>query len=659
MSTTEDPTTAGAAGAAGADGEADVTGRLRAFLDGSRAWARDRIRDEVLSDPMFAPVTTDLSDAEHRERVLEQVRHLCGMEDGSAYGFPESVGGKNDIGSYVTVFETMGMGDLSLLVKLGVQFGLFGGAIQHLGSERHHAEYLPGVISGELLGAYAMTETGHGSNVQQLETTATYDIRTDEFVIDTPSRSAWKDYGGNSGQHATHCVVFARLVTKGHDHGVHAFVVPIRAEVGGDPLPGITAEDDGHKAGLNGVDNGRLAFDGVRIPRANLLDRYASVDPADGSYSSPIDSDSARFWTMLGTLIQGRISVAGGAIGATKRALAITVRYAEQRRQFPGSDEDEEVTLLDYLTYQRRVLPRLAATYALQLAQTANVDELHRIFSEDRTDGRRELESAAAGLKAVATWHATDTIQACREACGGAGYLAENLLPQLKADTDVFTTFEGDNTVLLQLVAKEQLTGFQADLGHDVVGTARFFTDLVGDLVTERTSARRVGQALADVVRTERWSASSLVELLEFRERHAMEGVARRLAVDVGLRRRDQWRSFNAAQDHVVAVGRAHVERLVLERFAAAVDEVEAGPAREVLDLLVELHGLATVEADRAWFMEHGRLSASRSKMITARVNELCGLLRPHARTLVDAFGVPELQLSAPIAQPGAGYGAA
>ena len=636
----------------------ELTGDLRRLIDGELAWARDRIRDEILTDPDFAPAV-GLDDDTHRQRVFDQLMKLAAKDRGTDVGFPEDVGGENDIGAYVTTFETLAMGDLSLLVKLGVQFGLFGGAVQHLGTERHHRAHLPDVISCDLVGCFAMTETGHGSNVQHLRTTATYDPATREYVIDTPDRQAWKDYIGNAAEHASMAVAFAQLVTGGESRGVHAFLVPIRDETAGEPLPGVTIGDDETKAGLPGVDNGRLAFDGVRIPKDNLLDRYATVDD-DGTYHSPIESDTARFFTTIGTLIQGRISVAGGGVNASKRALAIAVRYALQRRQF-GAEEGPEWLVMDYRTHQRRLLPRIADTYALQLLQNENVAELHRIFSgeDDDDDARRRLETRAAGTKAVATWHATDTIQTCREACGGAGYLAENLLPQLKADTDVFTTFEGDNTVLLQLVGKTLLTNYQDELfDMDVAGRARFARDLVRDVVVERTSARQLLQSLVDSApgsEEERQlrDRSTLLRLLQYREEHLLDTLARRIVKAIQVDDVEPFVAFNSCQDHVVAAAEAHVDRLALDAFVAAVDGVDPGPARDLLDRLVALHGLARVERDRGWYQEHGQLSAKRSKAVIAEVNALCQELRPHVGTLVAAFGVPEEQLTAPIAQGG------
>src|SRR5207244_3565361 len=117
--------------------------------------------------------------------------------------------------------------------------------------------------------------------------------------------------------------------------------------------------------------------------------------------------------------------------------------------------------------HQRRLLPALATTYAMHFAQSALLESLHEASDGDSADEsqQRQIETLAAGLKAISTWHSTQTIQTCREACGGAGYLSVNRLTELKADTDVFTTFEGDNTVLLQLVAKGLLTNFRAEDG--------------------------------------------------------------------------------------------------------------------------------------------------------------------------------------------------
>ena len=198
---------------------------------------------------------------------------------------------------------------------------------------------------------------------------------------------------------------------------------------------------------------------------------------------------------------------------------------------------------MDYRTHQRRLLPALAKTYALSFAQQRLVDELHEVFTDDDADdrSRRELETLAAGVKAVATWHASETIQSCREACGGAGYLRTSRFAALKADTDVFTTFEGDNTVLLQLAAKNLLTDYKDAFGElDPLGMAQFVAGQALGVLTERTRAAQARRLAApgrdddaDLL-----ARKTQLELFRWRHEHLLAGAARRLkgGIDAGPR---------------------------------------------------------------------------------------------------------------------------
>jgi acyl-CoA oxidase len=621
---------------------------LQRLLDGQYPDTRARVR-EWLSRPENAP-GDDLERDAYREQVLAWLRDLASEPD-TAVGFPAEYGGGDDPGRFVTSFETLAFGDLSLLVKVGVHFGLFGGAIDHLGTEKHHAAYLPRVITAEVPGCFAMTETAHGSNVQALGTTATYDPSAEEFILRTPDPSAQKDYIGNAALHGRMAVVFAQLVVGGEERGVHALLVPLRDEKGR-VLDGIWIEDCGAKLGLEGVDNGRIRFDKVRVPRDALLDRYAQVSP-EGVYFSPIENAGKRFFTMLGTLVQGRVSIAGAATSASKVALVIAVRYALARRQFGPPGSDEEALLLDYRTHQRRLLIPLAHTYAMHFAQERLVNEFHDVFGAEQGDdrARHALETLAAGVKAVATSHASATIQGCREACGGAGYLRGMRFAALKADCDVFTTFEGDNTVLLQLVAKNLLTDYQDQFGElDPLGTAYFVAGQVIDTVAERTAVREVLNRLADSLLPGRDDEGDLLAhdtqlgLIRWRQEHILSGVARRVkrGIDEGA---DPFTTLVEVQDHVVEAARAWVDLVVLEAFGAAVERCEDEELREVLGKLCSLHALARIEDARGWYQEHGRLSSPRSKSVLRAVNSLCAELRPHAGDLVEAFGVPEQAL--------------
>jgi acyl-CoA oxidase len=622
---------------------------LTALLDGTYVEVRNLTRKRLVEYADVLQDAREMDREDFRERVLQVVKDLAATGQ-TGMGFPVEHGGGGDIGASIAAFETMGFGDLSVLVKVGVQFGLFGGAILQLGTKKHHDEYLAPLIRADLLGCFAMTETGHGSNVQALGTVARYDLESREFVISTPDDSSRKDYIGNAAKHARLAVVFAQLEIGGTSEGVHAFVVPIRDE-SGQVLPGVRIEDDGLKIGLNGVDNGRIWFDDVRIPRENLLNRYADVSET-GVYESPIENPDRRFFTMLGTLVQGRVCVGGAAIYASKVALSVAVRYAVERRQFGNPGGPEEL-LLDYGLHQRRLFLPLARTYALHFAQEVLLGQLHAVFSsteEVDEHTRRALESRAAGTKALGTWHASRTIQECREACGGAGYLSANRFDALRADTDVFTTFEGDNNILLQLVAKGLLTDYSSSFGElDQLGMVRFVAGLAVETVIERTSVHKLVERIKDVLPggDDDWDQEAglldpayQLAMFRWREEHMLSGVARRLkrGIDAGM---DPAEVFSRCQDHVIGAARAHVERLVLEAFVDRIAATADGDNKVALALLCDLFALSTIEADRGWFMEHGRLSSARAKAISREVDELCRKIRPIAVDLVDAFGVP------------------
>ena len=631
-------------GAAGYRSDMTTTvDHVRNALDGRWRDVKNRMRQELSSEifkPHYTPNTVIA-----RTKVTEQMR-IMAAKGAAEDGFKKEHGGNGDVGAAVTQIEMLAMSDLSLMVKAGVQWGLFGGAIENLGTERHHQAYVKKLINLELLGCFAMTETGHGSDVQALETTATYDPATQEFVIDSPTRTSRKDYIGGAANTARVAAVFAQLITAGEGHGVHCFVVPIRDDDGND-LPGVTTSDCQYKGGLPGVDNGRIQFDQVRIPRENLLNKYADV-AEDGTYTSPIANPGRRFFTMLGTLIRGRVTVGGSAGAAARVALDIATRYALERRQFEAPGADAEVLIMDYLVHQRRLFPLIAKSYALQFAQNELVAKCHELQTSDDPDAeeQRELESRAAGLKAANTWHATRAIQEAREACGGAGYLAENRLIALKADTDVFTTFEGDNHVLTQLVAKELLTAYADDVkGMSPAQWVRFAANFAGERVLKRTAAQTIMQTIVDS-RQDNEEEGSLfnrgtqVKMFEDREEYLIASVARRLQAK--SKEMSAFDAFNAVQDHVLHAATAHIDRIVLEAFVAGIDTCEDEEAREVLGLVCDLYALSVIEDDKSWFVEHRFLSTERSKAVTRGIHDRCRKLRPHAQLLVDGFGIPE-----------------
>lgn len=623
---------------------------LEQFLLGK--WADVRRTSRALAATPEMQGILGLSKDEHRARVLEQLKLL--VAHGQVHrAFPRAFGGLADHGGNLAAFQELIAADPSLQIKSGVQWGLFAAAILHLGTAPHHELWLPSAMSLETPGIYAMTETGHGSDVSAIATTATYDADTDDWVINTPFRGAWKDYLGNAALHGRAAVVFAQLITGGVNHGVHAFYVPIR-DHDGNFFPGIGGEDDGLKGGLNGIDNGRLHFDQVRIPRTNLLNRYGDVDE-NGTYSSPIASPGRRFFTMLGTLVQGRVSLDGSCVNASKMALQIAVTYGNQRRQF-ASPGQQETVLLDYQRHQRRLIPLIATTYAQSFSHEVLLEKFDAVFSgEDDTDeSRQDLETLAAALKPLSTWHALHTLQECREACGGQGFLAENRLTGLRADLDIYVTFEGDNNVLLQLVAKRLLTDYSKKFKDVGAGTlARMVVEHVADRAVTGSGLRRLGQNVKDLGST----ARSVKELRDpDMQRELLTDRVETMVEEIALELRDAKKTrteaevFNRKQNALIEAAAAHGELLQWEAFTDALENVPDEDTRQILTWLRDLFGLHTIERNLGWYLMKGRLSAQRAEAVTAYVDRLIARLRTHAQELVDCFGYGPEHLRAEIA---------
>ena len=608
---------------------------MNQLLDKRKYDLRQRVKT-LLHDPAFNREITPDKD-EFRLKVLEWTKLLAAQGFG-ALAYPKEYGGADDMEAYATVFEMLGHFDGSLAIKFGVQFGLFGGSVSALGTKRHHEKYLRDIGTLALPGCFAMTETGHGSNVRQLETTATYDPITDEFVVHSPTLAAGKEYIGNA-LHSRMASVFCQLIVKGENHGVHAVLVPLR-DMEGNLLEGRTVKDNGYKLGLNGVDNGRIWFDHVRVPRENLLNRFGDVDE-NGEYSSPIENPSRRFFTMLGTLVGGRVCVPRAGLSAAKSGLNIAINYALKRRQFGKSFNEPEVLIMDYPSHQRRLMPLLAKAYALNFG----LDYLLDRFLEADEEGIREVETLAAGMKSYATWFTTETLQECREACGGKGYLAENRFAGLKADTDIYTTFEGDNTVLMQLVAKGVLTKFRESFNEEgTFGMLRFIGGRVVTAITEKNPI-----TVRNTSREHLLDSETHLQAFQYREDKLTLFISQKIRTLI----KSGQSGYDAAmscQRYMLDLAAAFIERTILEQFIAVIKSEENPAQQAILKQLCDLYALYTLEKHKGWYLECGYMEGAKTSAISHLVDELCKEVRQQSCALVDAFGIPKELLAAPIA---------
>jgi acyl-CoA oxidase len=342
---------------------------------------------------------------------------------------------------------------------------------------------------------------------------------------------------------------------------------------------------------------------------------------------------------MLGTLVGGRIGIPRSGLAASKSGLTIAIRYGDQRKQF-GPEGGTEVPILNYRTHQRRLMPLLANAYALHFS----LQYLTERFLKRTEEEMQEIEALAAGLKSFATWNTTATLQECRECCGGKGYLSENRIEVLKNDSDVYTTFEGDNTVLMQLVAKSRLTEFKQEFSNmNVFTILNYVADQAKTSLTELNPI-----IIRNTDEEHLLDPEFQLNAFAYRERDILTSAAKRLKrhIDDGM---DSFDAFNVCQHHLVEVGFAYIERIILEKFIEQIENTTDAGCKAVLKKLCDLFALSQISKNRGWYLEQGYMEAVKTKAIRKLVNQLCWDVRQEAVPLVNAFNIPDACLSAPI----------
>jgi alkylation response protein AidB-like acyl-CoA dehydrogenase len=321
----------------------------------------------------------------------------------------------------------------------------------HTSSEQKE-RWLSAAQSFRMIGAYAQTELAHGSNVRGIETSATYDVATDEFIINTPSLSSAKWWPGGLGHTATHAVVYANLILKGRNYGPHPFMVQLRSLVDHRPLPHITLGDLGPKQGYNSMDNGYALFDRVRIPRTDMLMGFAQVSSA-GEYSKQEGAEKIAFGIMLD--VRARICTNSAYVLA--RALTISIRYSCVRVQgFVDNSgrNPQERAVIEYPTQQRVLMPLLSLAYALHFTGM-DVKRSYTAYTRSGdTSLLSELHASSAGLKAYITAHVSEGMESCRKMCGGHGFLLNAGFSDLYTSYLPFSTLEGTKEVLQQQMGR-------------------------------------------------------------------------------------------------------------------------------------------------------------------------------------------------------------
>ncbi|XP_058096743.1 acyl-coenzyme A oxidase 2, peroxisomal [Magnolia sinica] len=614
---------------------------LSNYMRGKNREIQERVFGFFESRPdLQTPI--EISKDEHRELCMRQLLAL--VREAGIRPFKYAL---EDPAKYFAILEAAGSVDMSLGIKLGVQYSLWGGSVVNLGTKKHIDKYFNKIDNLEYPGCFAMTELHHGSNVQGLQTVAAFDPVTDEFIIDTPNDGAIKWWIGNAAVHGKFATVFARLILPNHqtregtDMGIHAFIVPIRDLETHCALPGIEIHDCGHKVGLNGVDNGALRFRSVRIPRDNLLNRFGDVS-RDGKYTSSLPSINKRFGATLGELVGGRVGIAYSSVGVLKIAVTIAVRYSLLRQQF-GPPKQAEISILDYQSHQHKLMPMLASTYGFHFATQYLMEKYSEMKKSHDDQVVADVHALSAGLKAYVTSFTAKSLSICREACGGHGYAAVNRFGSLRNDHDIFQTFEGDNTVLLQQVAADLLKQYKEKFqGGTLTVTWNYLRESMGSYLSQPNPV------------TARWEGEGhlrdptfQLDAFRYRTSRLLQSVAVRLRKHT--KNLGGFGAWNRCLNHLLTLAESHIESVILAKFIEAVQSCPDGSTRSVLKLVCDLYALDRIWNDIGTYRNVDYVAPNKAKAIHKLAEYLSFQVKNVAGELIDAFDLPDSVIRAPI----------
>ncbi|GAB1215542.1 hypothetical protein ATERTT37_004733 [Aspergillus terreus] len=494
---------------------------------------------------------------------------------------------------------------------------MFSTTIREQASDAQRAYWMPRIEKWQIIGAYAQTELGHGSNVRGLELEARWDHQTKQFILHSPTLTASKWWNGTLGRTANHAIVVAQLLlprpgafsaeknVEYTSHGPHPFIVQVRDMKSHQPLDGIVIGDIGPKYGYATMDNGYMLFDHFRVPHSALLSRYSGVDPETGHYIKP-----EKAAVVYGSLTAVRANIVQHARLVLARAVTVAVRYTAIRRQFRDRDGDgsgPELAVLDYPTVQIRILPLLATTFALHytaLAMQRIYEGTRREIEAGNFNSLAHMHSMSSGLKSLCTTLVADGIETCRRALGGHGFGGGSGLIQLNNDYLSKPTVEGDNWMISQQTASYIIKKMTTAVGSP---NSRYNDELDG----------------------------------QFKEyiRHKQEG---KQEYELGILSNDQdiVRSF---QLRATALSQSI---LVTKFFQALTTDSSLPPStKEIMWDLFRLFALFTMEADSYEFFSTGVVNREQLDKLPARVHDLMTQIRPHAVKLVDSWMIPDYLL--------------
>ncbi|XP_076175470.1 acyl-coenzyme A oxidase 1 [Ptiloglossa arizonensis] len=595
---------------------------LTHLLDGSPEKTQQRRKREqfFLSDPELQD-KIPVKYKSHKEvyedavrkacRVLQKVRELQEAGEGGMDLFTHVLGG---------MFGSAILKDGNPIV---VHYAMFVPAIMGQGTTEQQEYWITRSWAGNIVGTYAQTELGHGTFIRGLETTATYDPKTKEFVLNSPTLTSYKWWPGGLGHTANYAVVVAQLYTKGECKGIHPFIVQLRDENTHKPLPGIKIGEIGTKLGMNATNNGFLGFESVRIPRENMLMKNSKI-LEDGTYVRALN-DKLTYGTMMFV----RVVLVHDIASYLSKAVTITTRYSAVRRQSQINLDEPEAQIINYVTQQYKIFPNLSACLAFRLAADWIWNMYNNVTAEldqGELDSLPELHAVSCCLKAVASADAATGVEQLRLACGGHGYMDASNLPATYGLVTAVCTYEGENTVLLLQTARYLVKAWkQAVRGQPLPGTIQYLT-----VLSKGTKKRHWKNSLNCIIKAHQAVAAGKIRL-------ATENMDRR--IHNGISAEDAW---NQTSIELARCAEAHCRTFIVMRFAESVKNAVSvsKELREVLQHLCELYAVYWVLQRLGDFLQFSSLGNEDVPVLQTRLEELLAAIRPNAVGIVDGFDI-------------------
>ncbi|KAF9962604.1 fatty-acyl coenzyme A oxidase [Mortierella alpina] len=611
---------------------------LTYFLDGGEKFTkiREKFMMELERDPTFRMYDMyDVTKDEIRVRTMEKFRTIVHYV--SAEPVP----------IFTMRMQTISLIDPGFWTRFGVHYGLFFGALRGSATSSQFSHWVSkGALAlNGMVGCFAMTELGHGSNVAGLETTATFDEASDQFIIHTPSVTATKWWIGGAAHTATHTVCFAQLIVRGKRYGTKSFVVQLRDTRTYTLMPGINIGDIGKKMGRDGIDNGWIQFTNVRIPRTNMLMKHTKVSRAGEVKEPPMAQ------LTYGALIQGRVAMVVDSGNIGKKAVTIAGRYAAVRRQFSSSPHEiQETKLIDYAIHQYRLMPLLAQAYAFHFTgvetQKLYDDLMDKLEStqpgdasmQDTLDTLKETHATSAGLKAFCTWSTLNAIEACRQTLGGHGYSAYTGLATMYNDFAVHCTWEGDNTILTLQSGRYLISCYREALAGKAQPEGVDYLNHLDTLLTQGCAVKTNEEILNFDIIQQAWGVVTANVVKK-------AGDDFDASVKQGMNPEAAYEECSQAR---LAAAKIHSFGYVFRRFAQAVKSAPEG-LRPILAKVCFLYGLYSIEQNAGFFLQYRYFTPSQMDFVRAQVNVYCREVRQEYIPLIDAFNYSDYMINSPL----------